>query len=162
MILSLFHFLQGTAIGTGIRESSLVYPIIMTGHLAGMALFGGMILIVDMRLLGWGLTAHPVSDIVGGLKHWKHLGLTMTAGCGILLFWAKAEQYYPNPYLWCKFAMFALVAIHALVFRKSVYANVAEYDKARRIPQIAKIAAGSSMLLWALVVTFGRLIGYHE
>jgi hypothetical protein len=90
-----------------------------------------------------------------------HLGLTLTAGCGILLFWSKAAIYYPNPYLWIKLSLFGLIIIHTLVFR-SVYRNVADLDRSPVIPGRAKLAAALSIVLWMSVVTAGRWIGYWE
>lgn len=146
---------------TAIRESALVFPVILSLHLTGMGLFGGLILITDLRLLGIAFTKYPVSDVVNGLRHWKHLGLTLTAGCGILLLWSKAAIYYPNPYLWIKLSLFALIIIHALVFR-SVYRNVADLDRSMVMPGRAKLAAALSIVLWMSVVTAGRWIGYWE
>ena len=54
-ILEIFRWIQDTAPMTALRESALLYPIVMTGHLTGMALFGGMIAITDLRLLGWAM-----------------------------------------------------------------------------------------------------------
>lgn len=155
------QWFQDTALGTAIRESALVFPVILSLHLTGMGLFGGMILMTDLRLLGIALTKHPVSDIVNGLRPWKHLGLTLTAGCGILLLWSKAAIYYPNPYLRIKLILFVLIIIHAIVFR-SVYRNVADLDRGPVIPGRAKLAAALSLVLWLSVLTAGRWIGYWE
>jgi hypothetical protein len=144
-----------------IRESALVFPVILSLHLTGMGLFGGMILMTDLRILGIALTKHPVSDIVNGLRPWKHLGLTLTATCGILLLWSKAAIYYPNPYLHIKLTLFVLIIIHALVFR-SVYRNIGDLDRSPVIPGRAKLAAVLSMVLWLSVLTAGRWIGYWE
>jgi len=153
--------LQNMSMATAIRESAIVFPVILSLHLTGMGLFGGMILMTDLRLLGVALTKHPVSDVVNGLRPWKHLGLTLTAGCGILLLWSKAAIYYPNPYLWIKLSLFGLIIIHTLVFR-SVYRNVADLDRTPVIPGRAKLAAALSIVLWMSVVTAGRWIGYWE
>jgi hypothetical protein len=153
--------LQNMSIATALRESAIVFPVILSLHLTGMGLFGGMILMTDLRLLGIALTKHPVSDIVNGLRPWKHLGLTLTAGCGIMLLWSKAAIYYPNPYLWIKLSLFGLIIIHSLVFR-SVYRNVTDFDRSPVIPGRAKLAAALSIVLWASVVTAGRWIGYWE
>ena len=155
------QWLQDNSVATAIRESALVFPVILSLHLAGMGLFGGMILMTDLRLLGIAMTKRPVSDVVNGLRHWKHLGLTLTATCGILLVWCKAAIYYPNPFLRIKLALFALIIIHALVF-KSVYRNVTDLDRSPVIPGRAKAAAVLSMILWIGVVTAGRWIGYWE
>jgi hypothetical protein len=155
------QWFQDTALATAIRESAIVFPVILSLHLTGMGLFGGMILMTDLRLLGIAMTKHPVSDVVNGLRPWKHLGLTLTATCGILLLWSKAAIYYPNPYLRIKLILFVLIIIHALVFR-SVYRNVADLDRSPMIPGRAKLAAALSIILWISVVTAGRWIGYWE
>ena len=77
-MLELTEWLQNMEIATAIRESALVYPIILSLHLTGMALFGGMILMTDLRLLGIAMTKRPVSAVVEGLRPWKHLGLTIS------------------------------------------------------------------------------------
>jgi hypothetical protein len=155
------QWFQDTALATAIRESAIVFPVILSLHLTGMGLFGGMILMTDLRLLGIAMTKRPVSDVVNGLRPWKHLGLTLTATCGILLLWSKAAIYYPNPYLRIKLVLFVLIIIHALVFR-SVYRNVADMDRSPVIPGRAKLAAALSVILWISVVTAGRWIGYWE
>ncbi len=84
------------------------------------------------------------------------------ATCGILLASAKAEEYYYNVFFRTKLVLFALVAVHALVFRGSVYNNAAALDRARRMPGNAKLAAALSILLWTSIVCAGRGIGYIE
>jgi hypothetical protein len=159
---SLGEMLQNASIATALRESAIVFPIVMTGHLSGMALFGGMILMTDLRLLGLALTSYSIADVVRGLRPWKHIGLTLTAGCGIFLAWAKAAQYLVNPYFHIKLTLFLLVIIHAVVFRGRVYKNPEELDKEPVIPTRAKAAAILSMVLWIGIVTAGRWIGYYE
>ncbi len=156
------EMLQSASVATALRESAIVYPIVMTGHLAGMALFGGLILMTDMRLLGLALTNYKVSEVVRGLRMWKHLGLTLTAGCGIFLAWAKAAQYLTNPYFHLKLTLFLLVILHAIAFRGSVYKNPEQFDDVPAIPQKAKTAAILSIVLWVGIVSAGRLIGYYE
>jgi len=69
--------IQNTGFFTGIRESGLLYPVLLSSHLATLAVFGGLILVTDLRLLGVAFTNIPVSRIVRGTRPWKHLGLLM-------------------------------------------------------------------------------------
>ena len=161
-LLSIFHWLQETDFATALRESALVYPTVMATHLTGMALFGGMIFITDLRILGIAMRGTSVSDVVNQFRPWKYAGLVLTATCGIMLAWAKAEFYYHNPFFWAKLSLLTLVAVHALVFRKSVYKNTAELDRAPVMPTNAKVAACLSLALWIGILSMGRLIGYYE
>ena len=104
-ILDLFRWIQDTAPMTALRESALVYPIVMTGHLTGMALFGGMIAITDMRLLGWAMRSASITDVVEQLRIWKRIGFVLVVGCGAMLLGSKAELYYYNPFYWTKMAL---------------------------------------------------------
>jgi hypothetical protein len=161
-LASLFHAIQETDFATAIRESALVYPVIMTCHLTAIALFGGMILMTDLRLLGLAMQSRPVADVVGGLRAWKRAGFVIMVTCGILLAASKADSYYGNPYFQLKMSLLALVGVHALVFRRSVYGKAEEYDRTARIPRLAKIAACLSLLLWIGLVCAGRWIAYFE
>lgn len=161
-ILSLFQWLQSTDIMTFIRESGLTYPTIMSTHLACIAVFGGMIVITDLRLLGWAFQNRPIADIVNGLRWWKRLGFVIMVTMGFLLFGSKAAEYDPNPYFWTKMTFLALVGVHALIFRPSVYNHPEALDASPLIPTRAKVAGALSLILWTGVLCNGRLIGYYE
>ena len=55
-LAELFHAVQETGWATALRESALAYPIVMSLHLSSIALFGGMILMTNLRLLGLAMT----------------------------------------------------------------------------------------------------------
>src|SRR5579863_1941178 len=161
-ILGIFQWIQDTGPMTALRESALAYPIVMTGHLTGMALFGGMIAITDMRLLGWAMRGSSITDVVQQLRVWKQIGFVLVVGCGSMLLAAKAELYYHNPFYWTKMTLLMLVGVHALVFHRSVYGNTAALDRAVTIPRTAKLAACISLILWIGLVTAGRSIAYFD
>lgn len=161
-ILSFFQWLQSTDFMTFIRESGLTYPIIMSTHLTCIAIFGGMIVITDLRLLGVALQDRPIADVVNGLRWWKRLGFVIMFSMGFMLLGSKAPEYYPNPYFWTKMSFLALVFIHAMIFRPRVYNHPEKLDASPVIPTRAKAAATLSLVLWTGVVCAGRLIGYYE
>jgi hypothetical protein len=145
-----------------IRESALVYPVIMATHLACIAVFGGMILMTDMRLLGWAMTDRTVTEVVNQFRNWKRIGFCIMVTMGILLGASEAAKYSPNPFFWGKMASLVLVAIHAIVFKSRVYDNTAAIDAAPSLPGRAKLAGALSLLIWFSVLSNGRLIGYWE
>ena len=162
MLLSFAQWIQSIGFLAAIRESSLVYPVIMTTHLSCIAVFGGMILMTDMRLLGLALTQYSVTEVVSALRPWKRVGFVIMVTMGLLLACSEAEKYYRIPYFWFKMGLLALVGVHALIFRPTVYNNTEEIDRAPSLPGRAKAAAVLSLVLWTGVLTMGRLIGYYE
>jgi hypothetical protein len=161
-ILSICQALQFTDFFTALRGSWYVYPTVMSMHLVGIGIFGGMILAVDLRLLGVALRKRPVADVVNQLRRLKWIGFALVATCGFLMFGSKAEEYYYNIFFRTKMVILALIFLHLLIFRRSVYQRVAEFDKAGRVPRRAKVAAALSLTLWLCMIIAGRGIGYIE
>ncbi len=161
-LLPFMQSLQNMDFATMVRESSIFYPAVLSTHLAGMGLFGGMVAMTDLRILGVAMTHRPMADVHNQLRPYKHLGLTIVVLCGITLAWSKAAIYWPNPYFKMKLSLLALVAIHALVFRGPVYKKLAEMDKFGKATSAAKLAAVLSIFLWICLVGAGRWIGYWE
>ncbi len=162
MLLTFVQWLQLTDFFTAMRGSAYVYPIVLSLHMVGIALFGGMILMTDLRLLGVTMRQRPIADVVNQLRVPKRWGLLLTATCGILMFGSKAEEYYYNAFFRTKLILFAVVIVTELVFYRSVYANPAALDQAPQVPANAKLAAALSLLLWTAIACCGRGIGYIE
>src|SRR5271169_3651589 len=154
--------IQDTELFTALRESALVYPIVMSTHLASIAIFGGLILLTDLRLLGLAMKSVSISDMVRQTRVWKWIGFVIMVTCGILLAGSKLESYYDNPYFQLKLTLLTLVGVHALVFRKSVYGNTAQLDSLPAIPRVAKVAACLSLVLWFGIMSAGRWIAYFD
>lgn len=134
----------------------------MTTHLACIALFGGLILMTDLRLLGLALKSYTVTEVVTSLRPWKRLGGTIMICMGLLLGTSEGDKYYPNPFFWTKMILLICIGVHAMVFRPLVYNQTKEIDSSPTIPGRAKVAAILSLVLWFGVLTMGRLIGYYE
>jgi hypothetical protein len=155
-------WLQATQFFTYLRSSAFVYPVILSTHLLAIALFGGMVMLGNLRLLGAVMPQRKVSDLLDQLRIAKRIGLTLIVICGVLLAGSKAEEYYYNAFFRVKMTLLICVGLHALIFRKSVYRNTAELDRLPAMPGTAKLAAALSLLLWTGLVICGRGIGYIE
>jgi hypothetical protein len=162
MLLSFVQWLQSTGFFTALRGSAYVYPVVLSLHMLGVALFGGMILMTDMRLLGLAMRKRSISEVIEQFRVPKRWGLLLTATCGILMFGSKAEEYYYNPFFRTKLILFGLLSVHALVFYSSVFADPAALDRFSTAPAHAKLAAVLSLVLWIAVACCGRGIGYIQ
>jgi hypothetical protein len=161
-IQGLCQWLEQTALCTALRESNDVYPILLTGHLAALAVLGGLLLVSDLRLIGFALKDFPVSQIVGRMRTWKRVGLVVMLSIGFLLFSAKAAEYYANPWFRVKMILLVCTGVHAFFFRDTVYSRTAELDGLKELPGSAKIAGWVSLALWTGIVIMGRAIGYYD
>lgn len=157
-IPGIVEWMENTDLSVAIREGGLPYPIIGGIHLLSIALFGGMLLATDLRLLGWAMKGRKVSDVLVQLRPWKWVGFVVVTVTGLLLMWAEPVRLYRSPSFWVKKALLALVGVHAVIFRGGVYGHPEKLDTG--ITGQAKLAAALSLLLWAGLVVAGRLIAF--
>ncbi|HLG96145.1 MAG TPA: DUF6644 family protein [Bryobacteraceae bacterium] len=147
---------------TAVRESGLLYPVILSSHLAMIAVFGGLILLTDLRLLNVAMKSIPASVVVAKTRPWKNVGLMVMLLLGIHLGGAKFHDYYDNPYFLAKMALLVCVFVHAMLFRKSVYTNPKRLDSPGGPPASAKLAATLSLVIWVSILSCGRMIAYWD
>jgi len=161
-VLSIAHSLESIGFLSDFSESVLAYPIVLSTHLTCIALFGGMILMTNLRLLGITFNNMTITQMVTSLRPWKRLGGTIMIATGLLLATSEAEKYAPNPFFWTKMLILALLFLHGLIFRPIVYNQTEELDKSAIIPTKVKVSAILSLVLWTAMFTMGRLIAYWE
>jgi hypothetical protein len=156
------HSIESIGFLSDFSESVLAYPIVLSLHLTCIALFGGMILATDLRLLGMTFKSLTITEVVTSLRPWKRVGGTIMISLGLLLAASEAGKYAPNPYFWTKMITLGLIGVHALIFRPIVYNQTEELDRSPTIPTKAKAAAILSLVLWTTMFTMGRMIAYWE
>ena len=79
---------------------------------------------------------------------------------GALLFYANPPLRYQNIFFRTKMAMLVLAGVNAWVFHHSVYRRVAEWDRDPVPPRRARVAGVLALVLWAVMITSGRMIAY--
>ena len=152
--------IRNTQFFTAGRESAIFYPVVLATHLTCIAIFGGMILATNLRLLGFAFTDIGATEMVRALRPWKHAGLAIMLSCGVLLAGARANTYYPNTYFRLKLLLLTLLLVHAAIFRP-VYRQAGVLESAG-VRGNGRLAAALSLLLWAAVVCAGRWIAYWD
>jgi hypothetical protein len=80
---------------------------------------------------------------------------------GALLFYAAPLVRYENPFFRFKMGVLVLAVVNAWVFHKTVYRSVAEWDRDPVPPRRARMAGAVSLLLWAVIITAGRMMAYQ-
>jgi hypothetical protein len=143
--------------GIGIYKSSIYLgPGINLVHLVAMCTFMGALLMVDLRLLGAGLTNQPVKQVARSAQPWLIGGLIVLTLTGIPAVMTVALEEYASPVFW--FKMYVLLA--AVIFTFTVRRKVTGADEARVAPVWRKLVALVSIVLWMSVAAGGRLIMY--
>lgn len=152
--------LEATTLARELRDSVWAYPLVNTGHIAGIALLVGSIIPLDLRLLGVWRTV-PLAPLWHVLPRTAAAGLLIAITFGLLLFSTRATEYIASPYFLAKMAIVALASVNALSLHLLNTARLSRANVATDAPpRSARIAAGVSLVGWLAALTLGRLVGY--
>jgi uncharacterized membrane protein len=129
------------------------YPIFLTFHSLGLGLLVGLLLVIDLRVLGFAKPL-PLSEL-RRLMPYVWFGFTMNAISGVVLFMADAtKDFYSNSFRW-KMLSILVGLIVAVVLNSTVLR-----EDTKDTPPLAKILATLSLLCWVGAIVSGRLIAY--
>jgi uncharacterized membrane protein SirB2 len=155
-VLSFFTWCENSSLGEAIRESRWLFPAIESVHLLGLAVIGGAVLVLNLRLLGLGIERQPAAQLWRDTRPWLVGSLTVMLISGMLLFTSEAIKLYYHEAFWVKMISLLL----ATIFTFTVLRKVALADPGRIRPLWEKAAALVSILLWSCVGVGGRWIGF--
>jgi hypothetical protein len=142
-VFPLFEWLDHTPIGEALRTNRVLFPLVSSFHLLGLALLVGTILIVDLALVGAGMRRQPVSRVARQLEPFTLTGLAVMLITGPVLLTGEAMKLYCNLAFWIKLGLVGLaIAFYFTIHRK------ATSDGASLTRRGAKSVGIVSLALW--------------
>ena len=144
-----------------VRESLYGYPALLSIHVVSMALFAGLVLMMDLRLVGIGNRGTPFSQLQKRLFPWQMIGMVVSAVTGFILVYGQPTRFSTNIFFLLKMVMMGLAAVNALAFHYSTYLSIDRWDTSRVVPPGARYTGTLSVVLWVAVIVTGRLIAYN-
>ncbi len=154
-LLQLFRWIEHTRLSVAIRASTWGFAIIEMVHLLALALLGGAILVLGLRMLGVILQRQPLARVARGVAPLLLTGLLAMLCSGALLVADGPLRYYANAAFRTKMLMLAV----------AVACGFPLYRAARRSsdlgapPPWLRWAAALSLVLWLAIGLAGRAIG---
>lgn len=160
-ILGFCQWLQDTSIGTQIRESTLVFPVLEGSHLLGLALMMAPVMMYDLRLVGLMWTGDPVSKVKWQFLPITFAGFFFMVSTGVLLFWSEPIKCYNSLYFRIKVVFLIIAGLNALVFHSTIDRTASQWDTMLPTPTRARIAGFCSLITWIMVIFAGRYTAYN-
>ena len=150
------EWVGGSALSKAISQSTWAFAVIESIHLLALSVIGGAVLIVDLRLLGFGIKSQTLEQVARDAQPWFLGSWMVMISTGLLLFWSEPQKlYYSTPFM-VKMISLLLGTIFALTVRRTV----ALADEGRVSPPVMKLVAVVSLVLWFGVGAGGRWIGF--
>jgi hypothetical protein len=157
--MDLLPFIEWTAssgLSRAINTSPSAFAIIESIHLLALSVIGGAVLIVDLRLLGFGIRSQTLEELARDAHPWFVGSWAVMILTGLLLFVSEPQKlYYSTP-----FAVKMVCLVLATIFALTVRRKVTQAGEGRLSPIVMKLVALVSLALWFGVGAGGRWIGF--
>jgi uncharacterized membrane protein len=136
--------------------SKWMWPSCETLHFVGLSLLMGVVLLVDLRMMG--LMKSISFPILHRLLPWGILGFGINVLTGLLFFIGQPDQYIKSvPFQW-KMALVLIAGANALYF--TIFDEVWRLAPGDEAPMQAKVAAGSAVILWVAIMWCGNMLPF--
>jgi hypothetical protein len=153
-LLPFFRWADAFWLSREIRASTWQFAILEMIHLLGLTMLLGTLMVVDLRLFGFGMRRLKPGELARDLSRWMWLGLWVMLISGVFLFFGEPMKLYGS----ASFHVKMLLLFLALVFQVTLFRRVVAdqhvssgYDK---------FAGFLSLFLWFGVGLAGRGIGF--
>jgi uncharacterized membrane protein len=144
-------------IGDAMVNLTWGWPACETIHFVGLSLLFGVVLLVDLRMLGF-LQSIPFSTL-HRLLPWGILGFGLNVATGFLFFVGAPPTFYvTNATFFWKLALILVAGANALYF--TVFDQPWTLGAGDEPPMAARVAAASGIVLWTGVIFCGQMLPF--
>lgn len=143
-------------VGSFVTETPWMWPTCETLHFVGLTLLLGVVLLVDLRVLGLMKGVSFIS--LHRLLPLAAFGFGVNVITGMLFFVGIPGQYIDNKAFYWKIGLVMLAGLNAVYF--TILKEPWELGPTEDAPLTAKIAAASAMLLWVGVMYYGSMLPF--
>jgi hypothetical protein len=160
-IKELLKEIERGPVGLWMAESTWAFNGILMFHMIAVAMVFGLIVIVDLRLLGLTSRNTSVTELCRDVIPWTWVAFAISVVTGSLIFTGQAVKYFDNYAFRMKFLVMVIAGINMLVFQFIVFRNVAKWDRNAPAPLAAKLAGFVSLVSWIAIIAYGRWTAYY-
>ena len=150
------ELIKSSSIAGFVNTTNWAWPAAESLHFMGLTLLLGVVLVVNLRMLGVGKNVSFAA--VHRLLPWGVLGFGINVMTGIVFFVTIPEQYTENIALHWKILLTMIAGLNVLYF--TVFDEAWAVGPGADAPVRAKIMASFTILLWVGVIWFGRMMPF--
>jgi len=158
--MATLQWLEDTAFSDWVLTSTIGFPLMLSLHAVGMAIAIGLILVLDLRLLG-------AFDVISFsflrrvlVLSWA--GFIVNFFSGTALFVPRGIEYIGDPAFLSKMLLITLGVATTAHLQRLLSRQSADWDAGATVLASSRAWAVGSILIWFGAITSGRLIAYID
>ena len=150
------NWLHDSWAGMAGRQWGWLFALVQAGHLLGLAMLGGAVILGDGRLLNLWFTDYPNIEIQKQAHRLFLWALALMAATGLFMACAVAIKLYYLEVFWAKM----MTLLFGVIFALMVKWPFIKQGLTETHPRLTRALAVASLMLWFTVAATGRWIGF--
>lgn len=156
--MGILRWLEGSAFANWVQTSLVAYPTAITLHSIGMAIMVGLVLVLNLRLVGF-FERIPYPALSKLLRiAWIGFGINFLSGAA--LFTTQATVFATQPTFLVKILAVLTGACLVAYMQPRLARYAAAGGSGGDVPANVRGLAMTSLFLWTLAIVAGRLTAY--
>ena len=158
--MATLRWLEDTAFSDWVLTSTIGFPLMLSLHAVGMAIAVGLVLVLDLRLLG-AFDVISYSFLRRALVlSWT--GFTINLFSGLVLFVPRGVEYVGDPAFLTKILLVTLGVATTIRLQKLLSRRSSDWDISAVVRLKSQAWAVASIVIWFGAIMSGRLIAYVD
>jgi len=150
-----FALCENSWLGGWFKHAQWFFAIDETFHIMALGMLIGTLVIVDLRLLGFGMRRQSVAQLARYLGSWTLFGVASMIVTGVPLFMSEAVKLSRStPFFYKMIFLTFAITLHFTLHRKAIASSTGEGSG------LGKLAACLSLMCWLGVALAGRAIAF--
>jgi len=133
-----------------LNTNEWAFPLTECIHIASMAMSIGMIVAVDLRLLGRGIPGRSAAQLLRDTELWTLIGFILVITSGLVIFTTDPAMYLRNISFQAKMALL----IAGLVFNYTIHRKAALSGSGGIVVALVSLALWMSLVFSAIFIAF--------
>ncbi len=152
------QWLETTALAEWVLTSLVGYPLVLTLHSVGMAIIVGLVMVVDLRLIGR-FERIPLTALQSLLRlAWYGFAVNLTTG--VMIFTSQAVFYSTSPTFLLKMLMVIGGVAIAAYMQPILRREAVGWGETGGVPPRIRTLATVSLAMWSMTIITGRFTAY--
>ena len=149
-----FKWCENMPLGSYIRQATWVFAVVETIHIMALAVLLGTMIVIDLRLMGWGMKRQSTIELSQIRKPWFWTSFAIMIATGVCLFVSEAIRLSQSgPFAYKMMFLLLAIGIHLTIHRKVIADGVEGAG-------LGKLAACLSLFCWLSIALAGRAIAF--
>jgi hypothetical protein len=154
----LLTWLEGTRFAQWLLVSTIGWPVMLSAHAIGLAIVVGIVIALNLRMLGLYGTI-PLTSL-HELMQVAWVGVAINLVTGLALFTTQATTYVTSLPFLLKIGFVVLGCANLTIVQRTLRRDGPSWEANGAVPPLGRALAGSSLFFWVMAVVAGRLIAY--